>query len=144
MGRPDPVRILLTGSRSWGDKPAILRALSDAVAEFPTTRPVVLVHGACELGGADALADKIWTDWVYSWPALFDEAERYRAQDFPDPKARNQFMVDLGAAVCLAFAESWISGSGHCARAARRAGIRTIDYGVSTRIEDRPAEKVAA
>jgi hypothetical protein len=135
---------LLTGSRSWKDKDAVIRALSDAVSEFPVDRPVVLVHGACELGGADTIADKIWESWLYSWPALFDAAEKYPAKDFPDPKARNQFMVDLGAAVCLSFAESWASGSGHCARAARQAGIETIDFGVSTCIEDRPVAEVAA
>jgi hypothetical protein len=45
-------------------------------------------------------------------------------------------MVSLGADVCLAFAQAYASGTGHCARAARKAGIPVLDYGVSTLVKE--------
>lgn len=54
------------------------------------------------------------------------------------PRARNQHMVNLGADVCLAFATRWASGTGMCARMARKAGILVVDYGVDTSMEARP------
>lgn len=65
-------------------------------------------------------------------PLLGFKCEAHPAREHPDPKARNLHMVGLGADVCLAFAWCWASGTGHCARAARRAGIRTLDFGVPT------------
>jgi hypothetical protein len=47
-------------------------------------------------------------------------------------------MVRLGADRCAAFALSWDSGTGHCARLARDAGILTADFGVDTTREARP------
>lgn len=136
------LRILVTGSRTWQDKGVIAQAFLDAIGEYgpfidyadPVGRrmawqSVTLVHGAAR--GADTLADQIGEAWAFT-------VERHRARDFPTPLARNRHMVDLGADVCLAFAETWASGTGNCARAARRAGITTVDYGVDTRQEARP------
>lgn len=131
-----PIRILVTGSRAWLDENAIRLALEFHLQQFPMDRTAVLVHGAA--AGADSIAARIWSDWHKRWPWLFAEAESHPAFSFPDPKVRNQHMVDLGAEVCLVFAREWASGSGHCARAARRAGIRTVDYGVPTGVEHRP------
>lgn len=135
-------RILLTGSRACTSKATVIRALSDASALIPTGVKIVLVHGACEVGGkpagADALADEVWREWVKIWPGQFEDPETHPARLFRTPLVRNQHMVDLGAAVCVAIADSWASGTGHCARRARAAGIRVLDYGVDTSVEARP------
>lgn len=123
------LRILVTGSRGWTDREAVYLALTDGLARFATIGLPVLIHGAAR--GADTLADGIWQDFLADGLDLA-EPERYRARDFPSPRARNQHMVNLGATICYAFAQSWASGTGMCARMARRAGIPVIDYGVPT------------
>jgi hypothetical protein len=128
------LRILVAGSREWADVDAIDRAIRAALMKYWTDQPPVLVHGAAP--GADTLADKLWMGWLGArrtvgappWP----EPERYPARDFPSPRARNQHMVDLGATVCLSFTLDWASGTGMCARMARRAGIPVVDVGVPT------------
>jgi hypothetical protein len=119
-------RILVTGSRAWARDDVIYRALA---AERHPTEPITVVHGKAP--GADLIADH----WArqFGW-----RVEPYSAREFPSPRHRNQHMVDLGAHVCLAFATSWASGTGMCARMARRAGIPVFDFGVDTRKEARP------
>jgi hypothetical protein len=129
------LRILVTGSRAWDDPAVIRYAIDDALASHATMAPPVLIHGAA--AGADSIADQYWRYLRHQWPGL-DRAERYPSSDFPSPRARNQHMVDLGATVCLAFALSWRSGTGMCARMARAAGIPVRDYGVDTSPEARP------
>lgn len=121
-----PRRILVTGSRNWTDRDAIQRALLKHGVDGDT-----LVHGDCELGGADQIAAELWEPHGPVEPhparrggAFGSDSGRYRR--------RNQHMVDLGADLCLVFALDWASGSGQCARMARRAGVRTYDFGVST------------
>lgn len=121
-----PLRILVTGSRNWTDRDAVRAALLDTLGSYTTIGAPQLVHGAAE--GADTIADEEWQ--AFAWPLA--DPERYPARYFTSPRARNQYMVNLGATVCLAFALSWASGTGMCARMARRAGIRVVDYGVST------------
>jgi len=115
-------RILVTGSRQWKDGWLVEDALLAAVDSAPDDE-IVVVHGAAK--GFDTIADEVARDFGL-------RVEAHRAQDHPDPLARNQHMVDLGADICLAFALDWASGTGHCARRARQAGIPTIDYGVNT------------
>ena len=123
-------RILVTGARDW-DSPIAVRTALDLQGRLSRHAPneVIVVHGGAR--GADVMAHE-------GAKALGCQVEVHLAADHPDPLARNQHMVDLGADICLAFATRWASGTGHCARAARRAGIHVIDMGVSTRIEDRP------
>lgn len=133
---PHGLRILFTGSRDWRETGIVGRAILDAVGTYaphlieqddygPRLRwtEVTCVHGGAR--GLDSIAARIAKAWTMP-------TECYPARDFPSPRARNQHMVDRGADVCLAFATSWASGTGMCARMARRAGIHTIDYGVST------------
>lgn len=137
-----PVRILFTASRKLdpanpADRETVVLALSDTCALVQRGRPAVLVHGdsrdkSGERCGGDLIADQVWTDWVGSWPDLFLPAERHPAAERSDPKARNLAMVNQGADRCAAVADSYASGTGHCARAARRAGIPTQDFGVPT------------
>lgn len=112
-------RILITGSRDWGDREAIWEAL------FPyglDSWGVTLVSGACP-SGADAIAEEIWKSWgmpVERHPA--DWKRHGKAAGF----IRNQEMVNLGADVCLAFRKNYSRGTTHCANAATMAGIPTI------------------
>lgn len=123
-------RILITGSRSWDNATAVHVAVELAGSTAGASpRDVTIVHG--DAVGADRIADQL--AGIYGC-----QVEKHPAADHPDPLARNRHMVALGADVCLAFADRWASGTGACAREARKAGIRTVDMGVSTRIEDRP------
>lgn len=133
------MRILITGSREWTDNRPIAAAIAQhvplkwdsemdrMVGDWPA---VTIVHGAAR-SGVDRWAGRLGKSWGMT-------VEPHPARNHPDPLARNAHMVSLGADVCLAFAKAWASGTGNCARLARKAGIETIDYGVSTRIEDRP------
>lgn len=127
-------RILITGSRDWVDEEAISSAIFAALVTAGRLDPppdrVIVVHGAAR--GADILAERVADRWQI--PTEAHPKERYRS-----PRERNQAMVDLGADICLAFAQSWASGTGMCARMARRAGIPTVDHGVSTQAEVRQA-----
>lgn len=113
-------RILVTGARDW-PRPTLLRdVLALAWRAWPGA---VLMHG--DAAGADRLAAHFWTTWGGA-------DDPHPARHYSSPRVRNQHMVDQGAAVCLAFATRWASGTGMCARMARRAGIPTYDYGAAT------------
>lgn len=127
-------RLLFTGGRTITDRARVVCALADEAAKLPTNRPIRLVHGACP-DGADALADSVWSGWSAIWPGRYLPPERHPAADYPNPLARNLHMVELGADGCCAIAATYRSGTGNCARAARRAGIPTTDYGAPTTIE---------
>ena len=119
------MRVLITGSRMWADWPAVDHAIGRARAQ--SGDHLVVVHGGCPTG-ADAAAD------VYARAAgleleVHEPDPTYGPQRF---RIRNQAMVNAGADLCLTFANSWASGTGMCARMARAAGIRTVDYGVPT------------
>jgi len=119
------VRILITGSRRWDDRLAVDHAIGRARAQ--SGDHLVVVHGGCPTG-ADAAAD------VYARAAgleleVHEPDPTYGPQRF---RIRNQAMVNAGADLCFAFADSWASGTGMCARMARAASIRTVDYGVNT------------
>lgn len=125
--------ILVTGSRqapfdAWG---TAYNALEFEVALFGREN-IVVVHGAAD-----------------GWDEVYDQAARafgthvrpFPADQFPDPLARNEamvaFVVELmnrypSKPACWAHARDWKSGTGHCARRARKAGIPTTDFGVPT------------
>lgn len=125
-------RILVTGSREWDQRSIVEGALRNEYERVRAyglldelgTPDAVLVHGDAK--GLDRMAEQIWLS------ATFCRVDPWPADLFPDPLTRNQFMVDQGADICLAFALKWASGTGACARAARRAGIPTVDMGVNT------------
>lgn len=116
-------RILVTGSRRWTDRRIIEVALEGQRKAFGDNS--ILVHGACEYGGADIIARDIWRAW-----GLPDEphpAERDRRGRIQGPK-RNWEMVRLGADICLAFPMSDSRGTWQCIKAARRSLIPVIVY----------------
>jgi hypothetical protein len=119
-------RVLVTGSRDWVDDLALHEALSDYRSTVAPA-PLVVVHGACRTG-ADALADA-WARArgirVERHPALWRLGGVYNPQA---GLSRNRKMVELGAAVCLAFIRSGSRGATHCAKLAEEAGIPTLRY----------------
>jgi plasmid maintenance system antidote protein VapI len=124
------LRILVTGSRNWTRREPVEQALQQVIGR---RRDVLVRHGAAF--GVDGIAH----DYAIANGYGYDPCPAPR---YPSAKARNQHMVDQGADICLAFALSWDSGTGQCARMARRAGIPVVDYGVDTR-QDAPAKVLA-
>lgn len=123
-----PVRILITGSRTWTDRTAIAHAISDYLHSVGTRIggawpfPIV-VHGGAR--GADQLADAVARNWGWTperHPADWDR--HGRAAGF----RRNAEMVALGADVCLAFILDGSRGASHTAGLAEAAGIPTHRY----------------
>jgi hypothetical protein len=116
-------RILVTGSRDWPHPEVVYRELAKAASA--TTLPIVVVEGACHLGGADQTA---W-NWAEdeAWRGNDVTSERHPADWGKYGKAagfiRNQEMVNLGADICLAFCLNDSKGTMHCATAAKAAGI---------------------
>lgn len=123
------MRILVTGSRDWEDRRAVLQALADLVIEAGYLPPVdglegvTLVHGACP-SGADAMADEIGQEWKKNYGLAVEPhpakwAELGKRAGF----VRNAEMVALGADVCLAFIKNNSKGASHTAALAEKAGI---------------------
>lgn len=117
-----PYRVLVTGSRDWGDQDAIVGALRQIRRDIEG-RPIVVVHGDCPTG-ADAIASYLVKRAA---PTFGLTEEPHRAEDFgPWPRCgpiRNRHMVTLGADICLAFIKDGSRGATHCAELAERAGI---------------------
>lgn len=123
-----PLRILVTGSRDFGDHLAIQHALMDVLITKATSEPPVLVHGGCPTG-ADWIADQLWHEWRMSGMNLAtaevhpaDWKRRGRAAG----PVRNAEMVAAGADVVLAFPLGPSPGTRGCVRLARAAGIPVI------------------
>ena len=117
------MRVLITGSREWRDGSVIRAALTELVRD---AEDVTVVHGDAD--GADRIAGRV----ARELGMRREPHTAIRGDGSARFRMRNQRMVDAGADVCLAFAVGWASGTGMCARMARRAGIRTVDYGVDT------------
>lgn len=128
------MRILVTGSRTWGDATTIHQALQVvADAAIRENVPMVtVVHGACP-NGADELADQ-WVRWYRGDTLVL--AERHPALWRQHGKragmVRNELMVSLGADLCLAFIRDDSPGATHCLELALEAGMpaRLWRYGV--------------
>lgn len=155
----EPARILVTGSCTWSDRNAVEQALINELRSIPFDRipwerPVVLVtsyrrNHLNKPAGAELMADDIWRGWQSAHQFCnFLTPERHFNEDFCSSTACNLHMIRLGAEVCISFVDKWVSPSAHCARAARNSGIRVVDYGISTVLEDKPIHtwswKVAA
>lgn len=130
------MRILITGSRDWTDRPCITQAIANAMNDHHASiEDTVIVHGAA--AGADRLAEEvaqfmgIKTDPHPVTPEDWDRIGK-RAGIL-----RNIQMVKSGADICLAFINPCRKddciirgihgshGATHCSETARRAGIRT-------------------
>jgi len=116
MGQP--FRLLVTGSRTWHDIPAIEQALEVILARHP--EGVLLVHGACPRG-----ADAIAAAYAARTPGYQLEAHPadWRRHGRAAGYRRNAEMIALGADGCAAFIRDRSPGSTSAARLARAAGI---------------------
>jgi hypothetical protein len=112
-------RVLVTGSRSWGDGQAVWRALADTVRALPADREITIVHGACPTG-----ADQMAHEWARGFGATIEAhpADWVRLGKRAG-LARNAEMVQLGADICLAFIRDGSRGATHTADLAEKAGI---------------------
>lgn len=128
------MRILVTGSRTWDDYPALAYALSKAAARAPQGTAVTIIHGGAPQG-ADALACR----WVHEVKHIHEEA--WRANWDIEGRAagilRNRRMVAAGADLCLAFIRDNSRGATHCADEAERSGMQTKRY----RYESMPRQR---
>lgn len=118
MSAPGDVpRILVTGSRTWDDPVPIRAMLEHWRQRLPGA---VLVHGNAR--GADRLAAEIWRGWGLPTEEHRADWDRFGRAAGP---IRNQAMVDVGAAVCLAFIRDASPGATGCAQFAEAIGIPT-------------------
>ena len=117
-----PIRLLVTGSRTWTDEMTIRNTMTDLNQRVSTPLPAfTLVTGACP-DGADAMALEIAKElnWdVDSYPADWDTYGRTAGF------RRNIEMVESHIALCYAFVMDESSGTTHCLHAARWRKIPT-------------------
>ena len=117
------MRILITGSREWASPDTLAWQLGLAIgeAELADHHPPVIIHGACP-SGADTLAEQLCRD--HGVPTEPHPAQWGKYGKAAGP-VRNLEMVTAGADLCLAFYHTGGAnkGTGHCARAAEKAGI---------------------
>lgn len=120
-------RLLVTGSRTWPNQPAIVGAIMKQWVDWGRP-PVTLVHGGAagaDLMAAEAIAN---TD-------VFKVEEHKALWDVYGKAAgpiRNAQMVSLGADAVLAFIHNNSKGATGCLELAEKAGIPITVY----RIDD--------
>ena len=129
------MRILVTGSRDWGDRLSVYRVLNDICGtyglnyppdEYGNTMPdpakITVVHGDCPTG-ADHFADQ----WCLG---NFLDPERHPAEWRRYGKRagflRNEEMARLGADLCIAFQKNNSKGTQHMIDLAEKYSIRTV------------------
>jgi hypothetical protein len=122
------LRVLVTGSRKWGDADAIKAALREVLVA--KRLPIVeLLHGNC--AGADLIADAIGKTLlgctVTPFPVGQEEREKYGAGAY---LIRNIQMVETKPDVVLAFFKYGEKnrGTSHCSSEAKKRGIPVNEY----------------
>jgi hypothetical protein len=126
-----PVRLLVTGSRTWTDRQAINDCLSLAQEYWASEQGIVIIHGKCP-EGADLMAHE-WA--VANGVEEEPHPANWKVGGRSAGMTRNSEMVALGADMCIAFIKPCSGtkckrrdkhgshGSSHCASEARHAGI---------------------
>jgi hypothetical protein len=113
-----PFRLLVTGSRTWDEIPAVEHALAVILARHP--EGVLLVHGACA-SGADAIA-AAYADRTSGYHTEAHPAD-WRRYGREAGQRRNAQMIALGAGGCAAFLRGASPGTTATIQLARAAGI---------------------
>lgn len=127
--------VIMTGSREWADRDAIVTGLSWACSVAGDVR-LELHHGAAQ--GADTFAAKLWQRWHRAWPEWFAPPVAHPADWRTHGKAagpiRNSELVAVQPKplACAVFALPGSIGTPDCAGKARNAGIPTKDFGIPT------------
>lgn len=139
------IRILVTGSRMWGDWARLMWALDDVAAGY--TR-VTLVDGICDprdrgtgrtvawdsVKDPPAVASLLGADWYAYWHAV---RRRWTVESHPADwgqfgrsagHRRNRLMVGLGADVCVGFPLGASPGTRGCLKLAVDAHIPIITH----------------
>ncbi len=109
------MRVLVTGSRAWRD----YKRLRHRLAEFP--EGTTIVHGAAS--GADAMAHVAASALGFTPEPHWPDYETFDVADAP--LRRNEYMVELGADLVLAFPTTGSRGTWHCVQRAKAAGLPT-------------------
>lgn len=114
------MKVLVTGSRNWTDREAIIKAFS----EYGFESKVTLISGACPTG-ADAIAEELaerrgWN--IERHPADWQKHGRAAGP------IRNQQMVDRKPDLVLAFILNGSKGASGTVAMARKAGLRVKVY----------------
>jgi hypothetical protein len=121
------MRILVTGSREWIDKPVLEGALLSYLRQHPCNpRDVTIVHGGAR--GADSLAHAFAERWNIRDERHAVATEEWRRYGRSAGHRRNARMVALGADVCIAFPIGKSAGTRGCMAMAERAGIPVLVY----------------
>jgi len=117
-----PVRVLITGSRSWDLGPDFAERVVTGLLQKHGPG-LILIHGDCPSGVDAAIQEACEEVGV---PTERHPADWQALGKGAGPR-RNQAMVDLGAALCLAFSRDLHAsrGTADCARRARASGIPT-------------------
>jgi hypothetical protein len=130
------MRVLVTGSRDWGDRAKVREELNKALwVARDRYEDLTLVWGHCP-EGVDRQAFYWALDWIEK--GLDIQLEPHPA-DWSGPRgkgagyARNAEMVNLGADLCLAFIQDESAGATHTEQLARKAGIETKTFKRSTK-----------
>jgi hypothetical protein len=135
--------IIVTGSRNADreDVPFVRAQLARSVdLMFPSLwnypELIIFRHGACHLGGVDAIADHAAVDWgwkVEAHPAMGHPTENFGPWPACGPR-RNEYMCSLGADLVIGFPDQASQGTWGCLRAAARYGLVSLVYGLPTRV----------
>jgi hypothetical protein len=117
-----PKRILVTGSRDWGDDKIIRAALW---ASLEMHGPYTLIHGDCPTG-ADKIADD-YADMINDISARSIEVIKFPANWSRDGAAagpiRNRAMVESGVDICYGFIRNRSRGATNCVSVALTLGV---------------------
>lgn len=133
-------RLLITASREWKDIALMRMGFSLAVLLFNVPPALItVVHGNAR--GGDRMAEGIAIVYGMGYERNPVTSEQWRRDSRNAGHNRNGVMIAKGADLVLAFALSWWSGTGNCARQARQARLTVVDFGVMTGREMRPATR---
>lgn len=109
-------RVLLFGSRSWGDEETIRQRL----ARFPPG--TVVIHGAA--AGADTIGARVAKSLGFEVVAEPVTKEEWEAHGIKAGPRRNQRMLELHRPTCgLGFMRGWTQGSADMLHRLIRAGL---------------------
>ena len=111
------MRILVTGSRHWTDRMAVITALDEAIEDMNEQH--TLIYGCAN--GADQIAFEIADGWDWEAEAHVANWEEYGKRAGP---IRNSGMIEHGKPdICLAFPLPGSKGTWDMIRKANAAGI---------------------